>query len=129
MRIGLRLPKKNYHRFEGDGYSDDWVKEAGKERLNTPKTTPEALKAQVSNETFTLFEKHGIMNKVEVEARYEIELEEYIKKIQIEGRILGDIARNHVIGPTATYQDKIDRKCSRFVNIFVMNIQSLLRNK
>ncbi len=105
-------------RFEGDGYSDDWVKEAEKRGLNNFKTTPEALKAQVSNETFTLFEKHGIMNKVEVEARYEIELEEYIKKIQIEGRILGDIARNHVIPTAISYQTKLIENVQGLKDIF-----------
>ena len=86
--------------FEGDGYSEAWEKEAKKRGLSNHKTTPKALKAKVSKEAMALFEELGVMNHVEVEARYEIELEEYTKKIQIEGRVLGDIARNHVI-PTA----------------------------
>ncbi|MBC7884484.1 MAG: glutamine synthetase III [Saprospiraceae bacterium] len=94
-------------RFEGDGYSEDWVNEAKKRGLSNFKTTPEALKIQISKETFALFEKHGIMNKIEVEARYEIELEEYIKKLQIEGRILGDIATNHVIPTGIAYQNTL----------------------
>jgi glutamine synthetase len=105
-------------RFEGDGYSDEWVKDAKKRGLNNFKTTPEALKAQVSKETFALYEKHGIMNKVEVEARYEIELEEYIKKIQIEGRILGDIARNHVIPTAINYQTKLIENVQGLKDIF-----------
>ncbi len=74
--------------FEGDGYSEAWEKEAKKRGLSNHKTTPKALKAKVSKEAVKLFEELGVMNHVEVEARYEIELEEYTKKIQIEGRVL-----------------------------------------
>ena len=100
--------------FEGDGYSDEWEVEAAKRGLSNNKTTPEALKARVSKEAFALFEELNVMNHVEVEARYEIELEEYAKKIQIEGRVLGDIARNHVI-PTAI----------RYQNILIENVKGL----
>ncbi|HLO53904.1 MAG TPA: glutamine synthetase III [Saprospiraceae bacterium] len=105
-------------RFEGDGYSEDWVKEAKKRGLSNFKTTPEALKAQVSKETFALYESHGIMNKIEVEARYEIELEEYIKKLQIEGRILGDIATNHVIPTAIAYQNTLIENVRGLKEIF-----------
>ncbi|MUV03064.1 glutamine synthetase type III [Flavobacterium rakeshii] len=100
--------------FEGDGYSDEWEVEAAKRGLSNNKTTPEALKARVSKEALALFEELDVMNHVEVEARYEIELEEYAKKIQIEGRVLGDIARNHVI-PTAI----------RYQNILIENVKGL----
>jgi glutamine synthetase len=100
--------------FEGDGYSEAWEKEAKKRGLSNHKTTPEALKAKISSKAIKLFEELGVMNHVEVEARYEIELEEYTKKIQIEGRVLGDIARNHVI-PTAI----------RYQNILIENVRGL----
>jgi glutamine synthetase len=105
-------------RFEGDGYSQDWVVEAQKRGLSNFKTTPEALKVQVSKPVLALYEAHGIMNKVEVEARYEIELEEYIKKIQIEGRILGDIARNHVIPTAIAYQNTLIKNVQGLKDIF-----------
>ncbi len=105
-------------RFEGDGYSDEWVIDAKKRGLSNFKTTPEALKAQISKETFALYESHGIMNKVEVEARYEIELEEYVKKIQIEGRILGDIATNHVIPTAIAYQNTLIENARGLKEIF-----------
>jgi glutamine synthetase len=105
-------------RFEGDGYSDDWVKEAEGRGLNNFKTTPEALKVMISKETLALYERHNIMNKIEVEARYEIELEEYIKKVQIEGRILGDIARNHVIPTAVAYQNKLIENVQGLKDIF-----------
>src|SRR5690606_993893 len=87
-------------RFEGDGYGEAWQVEAAKRGLSNNKTTPKALKAQISKKTIALFEEMKVMNKREIEARHEIELEEYSMRIQIEGRILGDIARNHII-PTA----------------------------
>jgi len=101
-------------RFEGDGYGEAWEKEAKKRGLSNHKTAPVALKARVSKKTIALFERLGIMNEVEIEARYEIELEEYAKRIQIEGRILGDIARNHVIPTAIKYQ-----------NILIENVQGL----
>lgn len=100
--------------FEGDGYSEAWEKEAKKRGLSNHKTTPKALKAKVSKKAIELFGEMGVMNHVEVEARYEIELEEYTKKIQIEGRVLGDIARNHVI-PTAI----------RYQNVLIENVKGL----
>lgn len=100
--------------FEGDGYSKEWEDEAARRGLSNHKTTPVALKAKVSEKSFKLFEEMNVMNHTEVEARYEIELEEYIKKIQIEGRVLGDIVRNHVI-PTAI----------RYQNVIVENVKGL----
>lgn len=101
-------------RFEGDGYSQAWEKEGVKRGLSNHKNTPDALKAKVSAKAINLYEELGIMSKVEIEARHEIEVEEYAKRIQIEGRILGDIARNHVI-PTAI----------RYQNILIENVQGL----
>jgi glutamine synthetase len=93
--------------FEGDGYSEAWEIEAKKRGLSNHKTTPQALKAKVSKKAIALFEEMGVMNHVEVESRYEIELEEYTKKIQIEGRVLGDIASNHVIPTAIKYQNTL----------------------
>ncbi|MFM7485936.1 MAG: glutamine synthetase III, partial [Cytophagales bacterium] len=81
--------------FEGDGYSDDWQKEAAKRGLPNLKTTPLALDALVSDKAMHLFEKHKVLTHKELEARYEIELEKYIKYVQIEGRVIGDLAGNH----------------------------------
>ena len=100
--------------FEGNGYSDDWEKEAKKRKLSNNKTTPEALKAKISEKAFLLFEELNVMNRVESKARYEIEMEEYILRIQIESRVLGDIARNHVV-PTAV----------RYQNMLIENVRGL----
>lgn len=94
-------------RFEGDGYSDEWVKEAEKRGLGNIKNMPRAIEAYVSKKSLTLFEKHGVMNHKEVEARNEIKLESYIKKVQIEARVIGDLAMNHIIPTAIAYQNKL----------------------
>jgi len=108
------IKKSKKIRFEGDGYADAWQDEAKKRGLSNHKTTPQALKAKVSKQTIDLYKEMKVMNKREVEARHEIELEDYSMRIQIEGRILGDIARNHVI-PTAI----------RYQNVLIENVRGL----
>jgi len=110
-------------RFEGDGYGEAWEKEAKKRGLSNNKTTPEALKAKISKKAISLFEEMGVMNKVEVEARHEIELEEYSKKIQIESRVLGDIARNHVIPIAIQYQNTLIENVRGLKEIFGNNFE------
>ncbi|MGA9325886.1 MAG: glutamine synthetase III [Salegentibacter sp.] len=105
-------------RFEGNNYGEEWEKEAKKRGLSNNRTTPEALKAQISDKAIKLFEELKVMNKVEVEARHEIELEEYSMRIQIEGRILGDIARNHVIPTAIKYQNVLIRKVRGLKEIY-----------
>ena len=100
--------------FEGNGYSEAWQKEAKKRGLSNNKTTPEALKAKVSKTAIALFEELGVMNAVESKARYEIEVEEYVLRIQIEGRVLGDVARNHIVPIAVRYQ-----------NILIDNVKGL----
>ncbi|AEW85130.1 glutamine synthetase type III [Flavobacterium columnare NBRC 100251 = ATCC 23463] len=115
--------------FEGDGYSDAWEEEAAKRGLSNHKTTPKALKAKVSEKAVSLFEEMGVMNHVEVEARYEIELEEYTKKIQIEGRVLGDIARNHVIPTAIRYQNILIENVKGLKEIFGSDFQNVAKEQ
>ena len=115
--------------FEGDGYSEAWEKEAKKRGLSNHKTTPKALKAKVSKEAMALFEELGVMNHVEVEARYEIELEEYMKKIQIEGRVLGDIARNHVIPTAIKYQNTLIENVKGLKEIFGKDFEKIAKEQ
>ncbi|MCH2194718.1 glutamine synthetase III [Kordia sp.] len=112
-------------RFEGNGYGEAWEKEATKRGLSNNKTTPEALKAQISEKAFSLYEEMNVMSKVEVEARHEIELEEYILRIQIESRVLGDIARNHVIPTGIAYQNTLIENVSGLKEIFGNNFKKL----
>ena len=104
--------------FEGDGYSNEWEVEAVKRGLSNSKTTPIALKAKIDPKVIKLFGDLNIMNHVEVEARYEIELEEYTKKIQIEARVLGDIARNHIIPTAIKYQNTLIENVKGLKEIF-----------
>ena len=91
-------------RFEGNGYSDEWVKEAKRRGLSNVTTTPPALDAYVSKKSLKLFEEVGIFSHREAEARHEIMLETYIKKIQIEARVMGDLAINHILPAAVKYQ-------------------------
>lgn len=104
--------------FEGNGYGDEWQKEAKKRGLSNNKTTPEALKARIAKKNISLFEDLGVMNKVEIEARYEIEVEEYALRVQIEGRVLGDIARNHVVPTAVRYQNILIENVTGLKNIY-----------
>jgi glutamine synthetase len=94
-------------RFEGDGYSEEWVKEAASRKLGNVKNTPRALDAYTTKKSLELFEKHGIMSHKEVEARNEIRLEAYIKRVQIEARVIGDLAMNHIVPTAINYQSKL----------------------
>jgi glutamine synthetase len=115
--------------FEGDGYSDEWQVEAGKRGLSNNKTTPDALKAKVSKKTLDLFEKLGIMNAVETHARYEIEIEEYTKKIQIEGRVLGDISKNHVVPTAIKYQNTLIENVKGLKEIFGKDYEKIAKEQ
>jgi glutamine synthetase len=94
-------------RFEGDGYSDEWVKEAEKRKLGNVKNMVRALDAYTSKKSAELFEKHGVMSHKENEARVEIKLESYIKRVQIEARVIGDLAMNHIVPTAINYQTKL----------------------
>ena len=94
-------------RFEGNSYSEEWVKEAEKRGLSNHRSTPEALKAFVSKKTIGLFDRNGVMNKRELSSRYEMKLEKYIKKVQIESRVMGDLAINHILPTAILYQNRL----------------------
>ena len=100
--------------FEGDGYSEEWQEEAKKRGLPNVKTTPPALDAMITEKAKTLFAKHNIYTHAELEARHEIELEKYIKRVQIEGRVIGDLAGNHILPAAIRYQ-----------NVLINNIKGL----
>ena len=93
--------------FEGDGYSDEWHHEAERRGLPNLKTTPIALDAMVTDKAKKLFESNGVYSRTELEARHEIELEKYIKKVQIEARIMGDLAINHILPAAIKYQNML----------------------
>ena len=93
--------------FEGDGYSEEWAKEAEKRGLENVKTTPLALDAFVTKKSKALFENNDIYSHPELEARHEIMLEAYIKKVQIEARVMGDLASTQILPSAVRYQNDI----------------------
>jgi glutamine synthetase len=100
--------------FEGNGYSDEWVKEAEKRGLNNRKTTPEALVGLIDPKSIKVFEENDVLTKREIHARYDIQLESYAKRIQIESRVMGDLALNHIIPTALKYQ-----------SILIANVQGI----
>ena len=94
-------------RFEGNGYSDEWEKEAKSRGLSNIKTTPKALDADVSEKTMALFERTQIFNKREADARHEIRLESFYKKLQIEARVMGELVKSTIIPAAITYQSRL----------------------
>ena len=103
--------------FEGDGYSREWEIEAEKRGLPNLKTTPLALDALSTDKALTLFESNAVYTKRELHARHEIELENYLKKVQIEARVMGDLALNHVIPEAIRYQQLIADNVMKLKNI------------
>lgn len=93
--------------FEGDGYSEDWANEAKKRGLANVKATPLALDAMVTDKSKKLFESNNVLSHVELEARHEIELEKYVKKVQIEARIMGELCTSHILPPAIKYQNTL----------------------
>ncbi len=94
-------------RFEGNSYSEEWIEEAARRGLSNNRNTPDALPAFVSEKTIALFERHNVLSRLELQARNEIKLEKYIKKIQIEARVLGDLAVNHILPTAIQYQNRL----------------------
>jgi glutamine synthetase len=105
LKSDLKAAKKIL--FEGNGYSDEWVKEAAARGLANIQDTPSALDALVSKSTQKLMTGNGIFSKEELHARHEINLEAYIKQIQIEGRLMGDLAYTRVMPPAIEYQNLV----------------------
>ena len=116
-------------RFEGDGYGDAWEKEAKKRGLIHNKTTPDALKVKVSKAVIDLYEEMDVMNRTEIEARYEIEMEEYTKRIQIESRVLADISRNHVVPTAIIYQNTLLENTKNLKAIFGEDYKNIAKEQ
>jgi glutamine synthetase len=114
--------------FEGNGYSDEWKEEAARRGLKNIASTPEALDVYVDDRSVKLFEKYGIFSHRELEARHEIMLENYIKKIQIESRVMGDLVLNHVIPTAVKYQNVLtgNLKAMKEVGIEGKHTQNLV---
>ena len=113
LQVLIKQSKKI--RFEGNGYGDEWVKAAEKRGLSNLKDTPRALQVWHDKKVAKLFEEMGVLSKRELDARREIEFENYVLKIQIESRLMGDITQNYFIPAIVEYQNKL-----------IQNVQGLL---
>ena len=104
-------------RFEGDGYSKEWEDIAAKRGLKNTPDAPRALDFYLTNNSVKLFEKTGVLTKVEIEARYDILQEEYFKNIQIESRTLGDLVKNHIVPTAIRYQSVLSENVNRLKKV------------
>lgn len=110
-------------RFEGDGYSQEWADEAEKRGLSNVKDTARALDFYVSDAAKAVFINNKIMSDVEIEARHEIMLENYIMKLQIESRVMGDLALNHILPTAIAYQNKLIKNAQGLKDLGVDNTE------
>jgi glutamine synthetase len=104
--------------FNGDGYSEDWVKEAEKRGLTNIGNVPDSLAAYLREDCVDLFKRNGIFNKSEIEGRVEVEYEKFIMKIQIESRVLADIAINHIVPTAVEYQTMLLENVKNLKEVF-----------
>jgi len=99
----LIIQSKNIH-FDGNGYSDEWKAEAERRGLDCETSVPVIFDAYLRKESVEMFEKTGVFTEFELKARNEVKWETYTKKVQIESRVLGDLALNHVVPVATRYQ-------------------------
>ena len=105
-------------RFDGNGYSDEWVEEATKRGLDVEKSCPVIFERYLDAESIKMFESLGVMTQKELEARNEVKWETYTKKIQIEARVLGDLSMNHIIPVATRYQSQLLTNVENMAEVF-----------
>jgi len=105
-------------RFDGNGYSEEWVKEAAKRGLDVEKSCPVIFEHYLDESSIKMFESTKVMNKKELEARNEVKWEMYVKTVQIEARVLGDLAMNHIIPVATHYQSQLIKNVQGMKGVF-----------
>ena len=105
-------------RFDGNGYSDEWIAEAEKRGLDTEKSCPVIFDRYLDDASVKMFESTGVMKKNELQARNEVKWETYTKKLQIEARVMGDLSMNHIIPVATHYQSQLAKNVSNMYEIF-----------
>ena len=105
-------------RFDGNGYSDEWVQEAARRGLDVEKSCPVIIEHYLDELTVKMFESQHVMNRKELEARNEVKWETYVKTVQIEARVLGDLAMNHIIPVATHYQSKLIKNVQGIKEVF-----------
>ena len=118
-------------RFDGNGYSDEWVEEAARRGLDVEKSCPRIFERYLDDASIQMFESLGVMTRKELEARNEVKWETYTKKIQIEARVLGDLSMNHIIPVATCYQTQLLQNISNMAVVFPIDTADKLslRNK
>lgn len=104
--------------FEGNGYSDEWITEAKKRGLDCEPSCPVCFDRYLDSDSIKMFEDQKVLSKNELEARDEVKWETYTKKIQIEARVMGDLAMNHILPVTTHYQSQLARNVESLIDIF-----------
>ena len=104
--------------FDGNGYSEEWKEEAAKRGLDSEASCPVCFDAYLHDDSVRMFEQMNVMTRSELEARNEVKWETYTKKIQIEARVMGDLAMNHIIPVVTHYQSRLAKNVSSMINIF-----------
>ena len=111
--------------FDGNGYSDEWQREAQKRGLDTERCVPKMFLENVKSSAVEMFEKLGVFTAAELQARNEVKFETYVKLIQIEARTLGDLAINHIIPAATTYQSKLLKNVALMKSLFPQEWENL----
>ena len=104
--------------FDGNGYSDEWKEEAARRGLDTETSAPRMYDAYLSPKSVEMFARAGVFSKHELEARNEVKWEMYTKKIQIEARVLGDLAINHILPAATRYQSTLLDNADKIMRLF-----------
>jgi glutamine synthetase len=105
-------------RFDGNGYSDEWVEEAKKRGLDVEKSCPVIFEHYLDESSIRMFESTKVMNRKELLARNEVKWEMYVKTVQIEARVLGDLAMNHIIPVSTHYQSQLIKNVQGMKDVF-----------
>ena len=105
-------------RFDGNGYSEEWVMEARRRGLDVEKSCPVIFEHYLDDSSVSMFESTKVMNRKELQARNEVKWETYVKTVQIEARVLGDLAMNHIIPVSTHYQSKLIKNVQGMKDVF-----------
>ena len=111
--------------FEGNGYSEEWHEEARRRGLRGVTNVPDSFKAFIEKESLDLFESTGVLSCAETLSRYEVFNESYVKKLQIEARVIGDICKNHIIPAAIAYKNVLSGDIERAKMVFPDEWESL----
>ena len=105
-------------RFDGNGYSDEWVQEAARRGLDVEKSCPKIIEHYLDDSSVRMFETTKVMNRKELEARNEVKWETYVKTVQIEARVMGDLSMNHIIPVSTHYQSQLIKNVQGMKDVF-----------